>query len=93
MVSLEFFVPRGPIVYGLWLLHTRLMMPVISWLLPGGWREVGSFLGPSISKFYRKHTLRDLSEMWTRAGIGQLQTKLLSLGGAVAMWGRKGGTG
>ncbi len=93
MVSLEFFVPRGPIVYGLWLLHTRLVMPVISRLLPGGWREVGSFLGPSISKFYRKHTLRDLSEMWARAGVGQLQAKLLSLGGAVAMWGRKGGPG
>ena len=93
MVSLEFFVPRGPIVYGLWLLHTRLVIPMISRLLPGGWREVGSFLGPSISKFYRKHTLQDLSEMWARAGIGQLQVKLLSLGGAVAMWGRKGGPG
>ena len=93
MVSLEFFVPRGPIVYGLWLLHTRLVMPMISRLLPGGWREVCSFLGPSISEFYRKYTLQDLSEMWARADVGQLQTRLLSLGGAVATWGTKGGPG
>ena len=93
MASLEFFVPRSPIVYALWLLHTRLAIPVGSRLLPGQWREVGSFLGPSISDFYRKHTLRDLSEMWARAGIGDLQNKLLSFGGAVTMWGRKGGLG
>ena len=93
MVSLEFYVPRAPIIHGLWLLHTLLVIPVISRLLPGGWREVGSFLGPSISEFYRKHSLRDLKGMWVRAGVGQLQTRLLSLGGAVAMWGRKGGPG
>ena len=90
MMSLEFFVPRGPILHGLWLIHTRLVIPVISRLLPGGWREVGTFLGPSISDFYRKHTLQDLKEMWERIGVGQPQVKLLSLGGAVVMWGRKG---
>ena len=93
MVSLEFYIPQGSIVYGLWLLHTRLVIPVISLLLPGTWREVGSFLGPSISEFYRKHTLQDLREMWGRAGVVQLQTRLLSLGGALAMWGKKGGPG
>ena len=91
MVSLEFFVPRGPITYVPWLLHTRLVIPVVARVLPGGWRDVGSFLGPSISDFYRKHTLQDLSAMWERAGIRQLQTKLLSFGGAVAMWGSKEG--
>ena len=89
MASLEFFVPQNPLVHTLWLLHTRLAMPVASRLLPTGWRAVGSFLGPSISDFYRRHTLQDLREMWARAGVGELQTKLLSLGGAVIMWGRK----
>ncbi len=89
MASLEFFVPQNPLVHKLWLLHTRLAMPVASRLLPTGWRAVGSFLGPSISDFYRRHTLHDLREMWARAGVGELQTKLLSLGGAVVMWGRK----
>ena len=68
MVSLKFYIPRGPILYELWLLHTRLAMPVISRLLPAGWGEVGSFLGPSISNFCRKYTLQNLSEMWARAG-------------------------
>ncbi len=91
LASLEFFVPQNPILYPLWLLHTRFAIPVGSRLLPGGWREVGSFLGPSISDFYSRHTLRDLCGMWERAGVGEVQTKQLSLGGALVMWGRKGG--
>ena len=89
MASLEFFVPQNPLVHTLWLLHTRLAMPVASRLLPTGWGTVGSFLGPSISNFYRRHTLQDLTEMWAQARVVALQTKLLSLGGAVVMWGRK----
>ena len=89
MASLEFFVPQNPLVHMLWLVHTRLAMPVASRLLPAGWGTVGSFLGPSISDFYRRHNLRDLWEIWARAGVGELQTKLLSLGGAIVMWGRK----
>ena len=91
LASLEFFVPQNPAIYPLWLLHTRFAIPVASRLLPGGWPEVGSFLGPSISDFYGKHTLRDLCGMWERAGVGEVQTKQLSLGGALVMWGRKGG--
>ena len=91
LASLEFFVPQKPMLYPLWLLHTRFAIPVGSRLLPGGWREVGSFLGPSISDFYGRHTVRDLCGMWERAGVGEVQTKQLSLGGALVMWGRKGG--
>ena len=91
LASLEFFVPQNPMIYPLWLLHTRVAIPVGCRLLPRGWREVGSFLGPSISDFYRKHTLRDLCGMWERAGVGEVQTRQLSLGGALVMWGRKGG--
>ena len=91
MVSLEFFVPPNPIIRALWLLHTRLAMPVVSRLMPGGWKEVGSFLGPSISDFCRGYSRRDLSELWAQAGIDEVQTRLLSFGGAVVTWGRKGG--
>ena len=91
LASLEFFVPQNPMIYRLWLLHTRFAIPVGSRLLPGGWREVGSFLGPSISDFYSRHKLQDLCGMWERAGLGEVQTKQLSLGGALVMWGRKGG--
>ena len=89
MASLEFYVPQGPVAYPLWLLHTRMVLPLGTRLLSRGWREVGSFLGPSISSFYRKHTLEDLSRMWMRAGVGGVRTGLLSLGGAVVTWGRK----
>ena len=82
-------LPQNPLAHLLWLLHTRLAMPVASRLLPTGWGAVGSFLGPSISDFYRRHTLEDLRDMWARAHISELQTKLLSLGGAVVMWGSK----
>ena len=91
MASLEFFVPPNPMMRALWLLHTRLAIPVVSRLMSGGWREVGSFLGPSISDFCRGYSRQDLSELWAQAGIDEVRTRLLSFGGAVVTWGRKGG--
>ena len=89
MASLEFYVPQGPVLHPLWLLHTRMVMPLGTRVLSPGWRAAGSFLGPSISQFYREHSLEDVGQMWARAGIGDVRTKVLSLGGAVVMWGRK----
>ena len=88
MASLEFYVPKGPL-HPLWLLHTRMVLPLGSWFLTPGWREIGSFLGPSISTFFGKYTLEDLGQMWAQAGLGNAQTKLLSHGGAFVMWGEK----
>lgn len=89
MASLEFCVPLNPVSHALWLLHTRLVLPLGTRFMSPGWREVGSFLGPSISTFYREHTLDNLKQMWERAGVGNVQTKTLSWGGAVVMWGQK----
>ena len=89
IASLEFYVPKGPVLYPLWLLHTRLVMPLGTRFVTPGWREVGSFLGPSISNFFRKYTLEDLHQVWTQAGLNNVQTKLLSQGGAFVMWGQK----
>lgn len=89
MASLEFFVPQNPLIHGLWLLHTRLVIPAGTRFISPGWRAVGSFLGPNISAFYREHTLEHLIRMWTEAGMSNVQTRVLSLGGAVVMWGRK----
>jgi demethylmenaquinone methyltransferase/2-methoxy-6-polyprenyl-1,4-benzoquinol methylase len=89
MASLEFFVPQGSVPYALWLLHTRLVLPLGARVLSPGWREVGSFLGPSISAFYQEHTLEDLGQMWERSGLSKVQTKVLSFGGAVVTWGWK----
>lgn len=89
LVSLEFFVPQSLGLHALWLLYTRVVLPWGTRFISPSWREVGSFLGPSVSAFYREHTLEDLSDMWSRAGVGSVQTKVLSMGGAVVMWGRK----
>jgi demethylmenaquinone methyltransferase/2-methoxy-6-polyprenyl-1,4-benzoquinol methylase len=91
IASLEFFVPPNPIMRALWLLHTRLAMPVMSRLMPGSWGEVGSFLGPNISDFCRRYSRQDLSDIWMQAGIDKIQTGLLSFGGAMVTWGMKGG--
>ena len=89
MVSLEFYVPSLPVLYPLWLLHTRVAMPLGTRLISPGWSDVGSFLGRSISAFYREYSLEDLARMWARAGIGGVRTDVLSLGGAVVTWGAK----
>ena len=93
MASLDFHVPSNPVMHLMWLLHTRVVLPVGTRLLSPAWGEVGSFLGPSISAFYRDYTLEGLSEMWARAGVGNVSTSTLSLGGAVVMWGRKEAVG
>jgi demethylmenaquinone methyltransferase / 2-methoxy-6-polyprenyl-1,4-benzoquinol methylase len=89
LVSLEFYTPRGPILHPLWLLHTRLVLPLGTRFIDRGWSEVGSFLGPSISEFFHRQSLEDLIKIWTNAGLIDVQTKILSLGGAFVMWGQK----
>ena len=89
LASLEFAVPEGPLLRPLWLLHTRVALPLGARLVSPGWREAGSFLGPSISSFYRKHSLAKVEQMWRAAGISDVRSQRLSLGGAVITWGRK----
>jgi demethylmenaquinone methyltransferase / 2-methoxy-6-polyprenyl-1,4-benzoquinol methylase len=90
MASLEFYVPRGPLLYPLWLLYTRLVLPMGTRLMTSGWSEVGSFLGPSISEFFRRQSLSDIAKMWAEADLMDVQTRILSFGGAFVMWGQKG---
>ena len=90
ILSLEFFVPRNPVFHALWFLHTRLVLPLGTRFISREWREVGSFLGPSISSFYREYPLEELNQMWVRAGIDSVSNRVLSLGSAVVMFGRKG---
>ena len=89
MLSLDFFVPQNAVLWALWLLHTRLVLPLGTRYLSPGWRRVGAFLGPSISEFYRTYTVDDLRGMWAQAGVGNVQTRVHSLGGALIMWGEK----
>ena len=89
LASLEFGLPENRLVKSLWYAYTRGVLPLAAAPISRGWRRVGPFLGPSISRFYGKYTLDDLRLMWTNAGIIDVNVKRLSLGGGVVMWGTK----
>jgi demethylmenaquinone methyltransferase/2-methoxy-6-polyprenyl-1,4-benzoquinol methylase len=92
IAMLEFFVPRGRLLYPAWWLYTRAGLPTLGRLVSRDWYEVGRFLGPSIDGFWRTHPLPAVVEMWRAAGIESVETRKMSLGGGVVMWGvRKNG--
>jgi demethylmenaquinone methyltransferase/2-methoxy-6-polyprenyl-1,4-benzoquinol methylase len=87
--NLEFAVPAGTIRRGLWLLYTRTVLPLAGRLISRPWYEVGKFLGPSISTFYRRFPLDRQLAMWRVAGISDVRARTMSLGGGVVIWGTK----
>jgi demethylmenaquinone methyltransferase/2-methoxy-6-polyprenyl-1,4-benzoquinol methylase len=88
LANLEFHVPPRR-WRGLWLLYTRGLMPLAGRVVSRAWLDVGRFLGPSISDFYRRFPLEDQLDLWRRAGIADVQARVMSLGGGVVIWGRK----
>jgi demethylmenaquinone methyltransferase/2-methoxy-6-polyprenyl-1,4-benzoquinol methylase len=54
---------------------------------------VGRFLGPSISEHYRQHPLSWHVAAWQAAGLTEVGTELMSVGGGLVMWGRKAPAG
>ncbi len=85
IAMLEFGLPRG-LARPAWELWVRIGLPASGALISPGWREVGSFLGPSIREFHRAN---DLPSLWRSAGIDGVQSRSMSLGGGLVMWGRK----
>jgi demethylmenaquinone methyltransferase/2-methoxy-6-polyprenyl-1,4-benzoquinol methylase len=88
VAGLEFAVPRG-VGRPLWEIYVGAVLPLAGRLLRGGWAEVGAFLGPSIRGFYARHPEPALLELWHDAGIRDLRTRRLSLGGGIVTWGRR----
>ncbi len=90
VANLEFHVPPKPLWRALWVLYTRVVLPA-GGLVTGGpdWFRVGRFLGPSISEHYRRYPLEWQVAMWEKAGIEDVQVRLMSLGGGLVMWGRR----
>jgi demethylmenaquinone methyltransferase/2-methoxy-6-polyprenyl-1,4-benzoquinol methylase len=84
IAMLEFGLPRG-LARPAWELWVRTGLPLAGALIAPGWREVGSFLGPSIRAFHRRH---DLPSLWRAAGIEDVAWRRMSLGGGIVMWGR-----
>jgi demethylmenaquinone methyltransferase/2-methoxy-6-polyprenyl-1,4-benzoquinol methylase len=85
IAMLEFGLPRG-LARPAWELYVRIGLPLLGALVSPGWRRVGSFLGPSIRDFHGRH---HLPELWAGAGIEDVHSRRLSLGGGLVMWGQR----
>lgn len=90
MASLDFFVPPSPAWRLAWRVYTRWLMPTGGYVLGGGaWWRAGRFLGPNIEGFYRGWPVHRLFEAWREAGLVDVESRVMSLGGGLVMWGRK----
>ena len=86
--GLEFGLPRG-VWRPLWELYVRVGLPVSGAVIKHGWREVGTFLGPSIRDLHERLPIRQQVELWRTAGIEDVRVRRLSLGGGYVTWGRR----
>jgi demethylmenaquinone methyltransferase/2-methoxy-6-polyprenyl-1,4-benzoquinol methylase len=89
LANLEFAVPSSPVWQPLWVLYTRVGLPILGRLVSASWYRVGRFLGPNITAFYRRHPLDDQLAMWREAGVPGVRSRRMSLGGGVVIWGTK----
>ncbi len=89
LANLEFAVPANPMWHALWVAYTRTALPLAGRVISRSWGEVGRFLGPSISGFYRSYPLQEQLAMWRRAGVPEVRARTMSLGGGVVIWGTK----
>jgi demethylmenaquinone methyltransferase/2-methoxy-6-polyprenyl-1,4-benzoquinol methylase len=88
IAGLEFAVPHG-LARPAWELWVRAGLPAAGTVIGHGWREVGSFLGPSIRGFYERWPEPRLLEAWRTAGIDDVNARRMSLGGGIVTWGRR----
>jgi demethylmenaquinone methyltransferase / 2-methoxy-6-polyprenyl-1,4-benzoquinol methylase len=88
IAALEFDVPEG--VWGwLWRVYVGAVLPAAGRTISAGWYKVGRFLGPSIRGFYRRWPLERQLRAWHDAGVRDVRTRSMSLGGGVVIWGRR----
>ncbi len=82
-------LPPNAVARALWHLYARFGLPTFGRLISHDWYEVGRFLEPSISDFYRGLPLERQLELWRAAGIESVQARVMSLGGGVVIWGKR----
>jgi demethylmenaquinone methyltransferase/2-methoxy-6-polyprenyl-1,4-benzoquinol methylase len=91
IASLEFGIPTG--VWRIaWEGYVRYGLPAAGWSISPAWHRVGRFLGPSIRDFYARYPLPSVVDLWRLAGVEEVRTRSLSLGGGVVIWGRRAAT-
>jgi demethylmenaquinone methyltransferase/2-methoxy-6-polyprenyl-1,4-benzoquinol methylase len=86
IAGLEFALPRG-VWRPLWEIYVRVGLPLAGRAISPGWAQVGGFLGPSIRAFYERQPEERLLELWREAGIADVRSRRLSLGGGIVTWG------
>jgi demethylmenaquinone methyltransferase/2-methoxy-6-polyprenyl-1,4-benzoquinol methylase len=90
IASLEFAVPTKRWWRFWWWIYTRGVLPVAGLVAGGrGWGRVGRFLGPSISAHYERYPIEWTIRAWADAGLVDVGTRSMSLGGGLVMWARK----
>jgi len=88
IAALEFGVPSG--VWGwLWRVYVGRILPAAGRSISAGWHEVGRFLGPSIRNFYQQWPLEQQLREWNNAGVRDVHTRPMSLGGGLVIWGTR----
>jgi demethylmenaquinone methyltransferase/2-methoxy-6-polyprenyl-1,4-benzoquinol methylase len=88
VAMLEFGLPRG-VWRPLWELYVRAGLPVAGAVVSPSWGGVGRFLGPSIRDFWRKWPEPRLLEAWREAGLAEVESRRLSVGGGIVVWGKR----
>lgn len=91
LASVEFGLPPSPLARLGWSAYALGAMPVLTRALPGGWREVGAFLGPNVVDWARRWPPERQAGAWRDAGIETIRTRRMTLGTGVLMRGRKRG--
>ena len=88
VAMVEFGLPRGA-WRPLWELYVRAGLPAAGAVVSPGWRKVGRFLGPSIRGFWERWPEPRLLDAWREAGVARVDSRRLSLGGGIVVWGRR----
>ena len=84
VAMVEFGVPGGA-WRPWWRLYTRIILPLAGRAVSARWSAVGAFLGPSIEGFHARHPAAAMERYWREAGLADVRTRRMSLGGGVVM--------
>jgi demethylmenaquinone methyltransferase/2-methoxy-6-polyprenyl-1,4-benzoquinol methylase len=88
IAMLEFGMPRG-VWRPLWEAWVRVGLPTAGRLISPAWHDAGRILGPSIRGFHRDWPPSRLEPAWRNAGMEDVRTERLSVGGGLVMWARR----
>jgi demethylmenaquinone methyltransferase/2-methoxy-6-polyprenyl-1,4-benzoquinol methylase len=88
VAMLEFGLPRG-VWRPPWELYVRVGLPAAGSVVSSGWGGVGRFLGPSIRDFWHDWPEPRLLDAWREAGLTEVESRRLSVGGGIVVWGTR----